>query len=148
MGESSGEFGNVPGIVVAVEGRYSGDGSRCGVGGFTFSMVVDGMSFGGGTGRGEGRGGGMEVPAVRDSEREASSFGSLKRDVGVRFGVGDVPSSGSISLTNSGQGGTKSYMYYTAIVQCADTKTNLEYECTAKNERQKLKMKMLWKFNV
>lgn len=93
---------------------------------FIFSIVVDGTSFGGGMGRGEGRGGGMEVPAVRDSEREASSFGSLKRDVGVRFGVGDMPPSGSIFLINSGQRrGTKSYVYCTGIVQCVNTKTIL-----------------------
>lgn len=49
-------------------------------------MIIDDVSFGGGA----GGGGGIDVPAVRESERDASSFGSLYRDVGVRFGAFEV----------------------------------------------------------
>ena len=57
---------------------------------------MGGASFGGGM----GGGGGIEVPAVRDSEMDASSFGSLKRDVGVRLGPSAVGLSDSMVVTN------------------------------------------------
>jgi hypothetical protein len=49
-------------------------------------MIIDGASLGGGV----GGGGGIDVPAVREFERDASSFGSLYRDVGVRLGAFEV----------------------------------------------------------
>ena len=93
MGDSIGEGGNAPGIVLAVEGRCSDGGSGSCIGEFIFSLIMGGASFGGGGG---GNGGGISVPAVRDSEREASNFGSLNRDVGVRFGMFAVASSSSM----------------------------------------------------
>lgn len=55
-------------------------------------MIIDGASFGGGV----GGGGGIDVPVVSESERDASSFGSLYRDVGVRFGAFEVAPSDSM----------------------------------------------------
>ncbi len=77
-------------------------------------MVIDGASFGGGV----GGGGGIEVPAVRDSERDISSFGSLYRDAGVRFGALAVALSNSMLCYTMKKDVTReSNVYCTYIAQ-------------------------------
>ena len=86
---------------------------------------MGGTSFGGGG----GGGGGIDVPAVRESEMDASSFGSLNRDVGVRFGVSNAAPSDSIfrSTMNREASVERRYAYGTDIVQVANREFKLGY---------------------